>query len=105
MQQGLASLEKALGHGFGILSRFNGSRYVCCAEEQEIMFRELCFGVSDIKSGRILGANKIDQGRLPRHVTSKVAQDSVLGPTFDLMSCCRCLEILNNLIFELVLCK
>ena len=59
MQQGLASLEKAPGHGIGLLSRFNGSRYVCCVEEQEIMFRELCFGVSDIKSGRILGANKI----------------------------------------------
>lgn len=31
---------------------------MCCVE-LDIVFRELYFGVSDVKSGRILGANKI----------------------------------------------
>lgn len=38
---------------------FNGDRCVCCVEEHDIVFRELYFGVSDVKCGRILGANKI----------------------------------------------
>lgn len=32
---------------------------MCCVEELDIVFRELYFGVSNVKSGRILGANKI----------------------------------------------
>ena len=63
-----ASLEKARGHGVGnlhscffffFLHSFNGNRRVCCVEELDIVFRELYFGVSNVKSGRILGANKI----------------------------------------------
>lgn len=62
-----ASLEKAHGHGVGnlhscfffFLHSFNGNRRVCCVEELDIVFRELYFGVSIVKSGRILGANKI----------------------------------------------
>lgn len=62
-----ASLEKAHGHGVGnlhscffffFLHSFNGNRRVCCVE-LDIVFRELYFGVSIVKSGRILGANKI----------------------------------------------
>ena len=62
-----ASLEKAHGHGVGnlhscfffFINSFNGNRRVCCVEELDIVFRELYFGVSNVKSGRILGANKI----------------------------------------------
>lgn len=62
-----ASLEKAHGHGVGnlhscfffFLHSFNGNRRVCCVEELDIVFRELYFGVPNVKSGRILGANKI----------------------------------------------
>lgn len=43
---------------FFFLHSFNGNRRVCCVE-LDIVFRELYFGVSIVKSGRILGANKI----------------------------------------------
>lgn len=43
---------------FFFLHSFNGNRCMCCIE-LDIVFRELYFGVSDVKSGRILGANKI----------------------------------------------
>ena len=44
---------------FFFLHSFNGNRCICCVEELDIVFRESYFGVSDVKSGRILGANKI----------------------------------------------